>query len=142
MFPPVKALYFYYDFGVYMQDINVQELISQIIKQAEENTHTEFHLVDSWSEFSFYREQRRSLRVVLKALRESADDLFKTYCKEVSQGTADFTKLLAYQEFQDIVEYYDIELQVIHSMILEYLDYLASGHFLSALSGNYRSNGG
>lgn len=124
-----------------MQDTDVQELIMQIIEQAEEQNHTPPHLIDTWPEYCFYRDQRRSLKVVLKVLRDSAESLFKSYCKKVAHGTANVNQILAYRQFQDIIAYYDDELQIIHGMILEYTNYLASGNLFAALFGESRSKG-
>lgn len=109
-----------------MQDLDAQEIITELIQQAEENKNTEFHLITTWDEYLYYLGQERSLKVVLKVLQQCANSIFKTYCKEIPFGTADFNLLLAYNKFKDIEAYYAQELKTIKEMNAEYDNYLGS----------------
>ena len=121
-----------------MQDIEAREIITQIIQQAEERRGVKPHIINTWPEYNFYCDQEKSLKVVLKVLRNCADFVFKDYCKEVSLGVADFNKLLAYKQFQDIIMFYHQELLIINGMVNEYSKYLTSGNFINALLGEER----
>lgn len=116
-----------------MQEIDAQEIILKIIQQAQESKPTEFHLIKTWHEYNFYWDQEESLRVLTKALRNSANFIFKSYCKEVAQGEADFNKLLAYKHFQTINNFYNQELTTVRNMLAEYHEYLNSGNFVAAV---------
>ena len=109
-----------------MQDLDAQEIIAELIQQAEENKNTEFHLITTWDEYLYYLGQERSLKVVLKVLRQCANSIFKTYCKEIPLGTADFNLLLAYNKFKDIEVYYAKELKTIKEMNAEYDNHLGN----------------
>lgn len=123
-----------------MQDIDTQELILKIIKQAEDGKHSEYHMITTWREYKYYQYQEESFETVIKVLRNCANSVFKEYCKEVPTGNAPFMKLLAYRQFEDIIAYYKQEQHTIQEMLLEYHDYLASGNLLRALFGEIRED--
>ena len=109
-----------------MQETELQEIIEQLIQRALKEDYTEKHLIDNWSEYKFYLQQQRSLRVVLRILRNSANFVFKTYCKEVAEGEADLNKLLAYVQLQEVVEFYEKDLSIVKAMNDEYDEYLGN----------------
>jgi hypothetical protein len=121
-----------------MKDIEAKEIITQIIQQAEEQKGVKPHIINTLSEYLFYLDQEKSLKVVLKILRNCADYVFKEYCKEVITGNADFTKLLAFKEFHEIITYYSQELLIVNGMTDEYYKYLTSGNFINAIFGEER----
>ena len=123
-----------------MQDIESQEIVEKLIQRAQENIHTVVYPIDTWTEYKYYRGQRRAFKVVIKLLTRSADAVFKDYCKSIPSGEGVFFKLLAYAQFQDIIEYYVEEQKIIEGMIVDYENYLASGHFISAFLGGYRED--
>jgi hypothetical protein len=123
-----------------MQDIESQEIVERLIQRAQENIHTVVYPIDTWAEYKYYRGQRRAFKVVIKILTRSADAVFKDYCKSIPSGEGVFFKLLAYAQFQDIIEYYVEEQKIIEGMIADYENYLASGHFISAFLGGYRED--
>ena len=121
-----------------MTKADAQEILMQIIRQAEERKGVKPHIINTLSECLFYRDQERSLKVVLKVLRNCANFVFKEYCSEIPTGSASFNKLLAYKEFQEIITYYHQELLIVQGMLGEYYRYLASGNFIKAVSGEDR----
>ena len=117
-----------------MQETEVQSIIEQLIQRALKEDYTNFHLISSWTEYKFYLQQQRSLRVVLRVLRNSANFVFKTYCSEVAKGEADFSKFLAYTQFQDYIYFYTKEYEIIKAMNDEYDEYLGNlRNFVSAV---------
>jgi hypothetical protein len=121
-----------------MKDIEAKEIITQIIQQAEEQKGVKPHIINTLSEYLFYLDQEKSLKVVLKILRNCADYIFKEYCKEVVAGNADFTKMLAFKEFHEIIIYYNQELLIVKGMLGEYYRYLTAGNFINAFLGEDR----
>ncbi len=121
-----------------MQESEAREIINQLIQQAQEGVHREVHLIHTLSEYLFYCGQARSLKVVLRVLRNSSNLVFRSYCKGVARGASNLDELLAYQQLQAIIPYYEQELQIVNDMIVEYEDYLFSGNFIPALFGASR----
>lgn len=121
-----------------MQDTESQEILLQILKQAEEGKSFKFHLITSWADFIAYWRDYKSTKLVIKVLTEAAEGLFKHYCKEVSSGTADFTELLAYAELLDIKAFYEKDRDTLKQMLDEYDDYLGHGHFWFSFLGGER----
>jgi hypothetical protein len=121
-----------------MQDIEAQEILLQILRQAEEGKSIEFRLIASWAEFKKYWRDYRSTKLIIRVLKESADGLFKHYCKEVATGPADFTELLAYSELLDVKAFYERDRDTLKKMLDEYDDYLGKGHFWYSFLGGER----
>lgn len=121
-----------------MTKADAQEILNQIIRQAEERKGVKPHIINTLSEYLFYRDQEKSLKAVLKVLRNCANFVFKEYCAEVPTGRANFTKLLAYKEFQEIITYYNQELLIVRGMLGEYYRYLTAGNFINAFLGEDR----
>lgn len=121
-----------------MQDTEAQELLLEILNNAEEGKSIQFRFITSWSEFRFCSRQSKATKLVIRVLRSAAKDLFKTYCEEIVTGSADFTKLLAYSEFQDIIAFYERDLDTLKKMLDEYDEYLGQGHFWYSFLGGER----
>lgn len=121
-----------------MQDTDAQELLLNILNNAEEGKSIQFRFITSWSEFRFYWQNFRSTKLVIRVLRSAAKDLFKTYCEDIVAGSADFTKLLAYTEFQDVIAFYERDLNTLRKMLDEYDEYLGQGHFWYSFLGGER----
>lgn len=121
-----------------MQDTDAQELLLNILNNAEEGKSIQFRFITSWSEFRFYWQNFRSTKLVIRVLRSAAKDLFKTYCEDIAAGSADFTKLLAYTEFQDVIAFYERDLNTLKKMLDEYDEYLGQGHFWYSFLGGER----
>jgi hypothetical protein len=122
-----------------MQKTEAQQLLSEILDYAKEGKSIEFHFITSWSEFSFIRKSHKATRLVIKTLKASANKLFKTYCKEVPSGAADFNRLLAFAQLQEVIIFYEKELVTMKRMIDEYDEYLGQGHFWYSLLGGERN---
>ena len=121
-----------------MQESEAIEIINQLIMQAQEGEHTEVHLISTLSEYFFYLGQAKSLRVVLRVLRNSSNFVFKAYCRGIVIGTSNIDELLAYQQLRGIIPYYEQELEIVNDMIVEYEDYLFFGNLIPALFGASR----
>ena len=122
-----------------MQATEVQEIINELINQAESGEHTDRHLITTWTEYRFYLGQQRALKVVIKLLRNCADLVFADYCKEIPLGTSDLNKLLAYSQLRDVTAYYEQELALVKEMNDEYDNYLGNwANFFKAIIGYQR----
>lgn len=121
-----------------MQETEAQEIISLLLDKARENKHTEIRLITTYREFRAVKKQARALKVVLKILRNSANSVFKSYCKEIVECEQDITKLLAYNQLFGIAAYYKRELEIITEMITEYDKYLDECNYIATLFGAVR----
>lgn len=121
-----------------MNDIEAKQLISNILDQAQESKSLKFHYIRSWSELKYYIRLKKSTKLIIGALRSSANKLFKDYCKDVNNGTADVNKLLAYSQLQDVIAFYTNELATLQWMLDEYDEYLGQGHFWYSFLGGQR----
>ena len=114
-----------------MQDQEARELINELIQQAEAEDHVEHKLITSWEEYRFYLQQERALKVVIKVLRTCANATFDVYCEEILSGESDLNKLLAYVQLQDIIAFYEQDLQTVKKMNAEYDEHLGNwGNFV------------
>lgn len=122
-----------------MNNSEANQLLLDIITQAQEGKSVEFRYITSWSEFIYYTRLSRSTKLVIKALSASADKVFKEYCKDVIAGISDINKLLAYSQLQDIIAFYNNDLAILKRMLDEYDDYLGNwGNFWHAFLGGER----
>jgi hypothetical protein len=139
MFPPIKVPILIILSGVLkMQETEAQQLILDIINQAQSGQSFKFHFITSWREFRYYSKSARATALLIRTLESSAEKLFKSYCKDVSVGTADVTKLFAYTEIKDIIAFYEQDLETLQKMLDDYDDYLGKGNFLYAFWGGER----
>lgn len=122
-----------------MQNPEVQQMLLKIIEHAQTAESTEFHFLRNWAEYRFFISKRRSFKLLIKAVQNGADRLFKNYCKGIVTGESNFTKLLAYQQLLPVIAFYQHELQVIADMLDEYDAYLAKGNFLRSFLGDPRA---
>ena len=124
-----------------MTDLETTQLTQEIINKAQEGVIRPFSTIKFWSEFKYYRGLAKATKVVIKTLEVSAEKLFKEYCKDVIAGISDITKLLAYQQLLDIVDFYEEELKTIKAMVDDYDEYLGNlGNFIGAIFGERRDN--
>ena len=124
-----------------MYDQETREIVEQLIQQAQEDQHTQPHTLVTWQEFMFYRKQVKAYKVVINILQKSADNLFKSYCYDVIKGETEFSKVLAYVQLLDIVDYYQQEHDIVNEMVKEYDKYLEEGNltnFICAIFGAVR----
>ena len=124
-----------------MTDQDTTLLIQDIINRAQEGRAFPFRTIRYWSEFRYFQRYARSTKIIIRILRVSANNLFKDYCKGVIAGISDITKLLAYQQLLDIVDFYKEELKTIQAMVDDYDEYLGDlGNFVRAFFGERRDN--
>lgn len=122
-----------------MSDKETQQLTLQIIDYARKAKLTEFHFLENWTEYRFYQERRRTLKLLIKTLYKGTDRLFEKYRQSIVSDTDDFTKLLAYKQMLSTIEFYKKELAVVTDMIYEYEAYLLEGNYINAWLGEQRA---
>ena len=125
-----------------MDDNEAQQILEEILAQAETGQSTEFRFITSWVDFISCFKMYKANKLIVKMLKQSSKRLFKTYCKDVISGISDVTKLLAYNQLDDVIEYYKKELGTLDKMLDEYEEYLWHGNFLYAFLGGERDNDG
>ena len=125
-----------------MTDQESTLIIQEIINKAQEGRALTFRPILYWNEFTYYYRLIISTKLVIKTLKQAADNLFKEYCKDIIAGTSDFTKLLAYEQLLDIVAFYNKDLDTVQLMVNDYRDYLFSsfGSFINAVTGGRRND--
>lgn len=121
-----------------MQQTEAQQLLVDIIEQANK-PNTPFTFITTWSEFRFYWRNRRATKLIIRTLEAAAGNLFKTYCKDITAGSADVTKLLAVKQLEGIIVYYKKELDTLQRMLNDYDDYLGKGNFWYSFLGGERN---
>ena len=120
-----------------MQYTDAQQLVSDIIEQAKK-PNTEFTFITTWNEFRFSWSKFRTIKLIIKTLKDAAKKLFKNYYKDIITGSADVNKLLAAKQLEDIIAYYGRELDTLERMLKDYDDYLGQGHFWYSVFGGER----
>ena len=122
-----------------MTDNEAQQLLLDIINQAQEGQALEFQYIKSWYEFKYYKRLARSTKVVISTLSFSANNLFNEYCRDVIAGISDVNKLLAYSHLRDIIAFYEKDLETVNQMLDEYDEYLGDwSKFWHAFLGGER----
>ncbi len=121
-----------------MQHTEVQQILLTLIKHAQSAKFTEFQFLQNLSEYNFYKGKSKSYRILIKILKKSVNKLFRSYCKKIPEGTANFNSLLAYKQINQTIDFYKRELEIIGEMLDEYEAYLLSGYFFCALTGECR----
>jgi hypothetical protein len=139
MFPPIMAHFILIIArNIYMDNTEANQLLLEIIAQAENRQFTEFRLITSWAEFNQFRRNKLATKLIINMLKDSARSLLKGYCHSITLGTQDLTQLIAYTEIQDITAFYEQELLNLQKMIDEYDEYLGEGHFWYSFLGGER----
>lgn len=124
-------------------DNNVaQQILSEILAQAEKGESTKFRFITSWNDYLACRKLYKSNKLIIRILKSSSVRLFKTYRKDVIAGISDVTKLLAYCQLDDVIAFYNKELDTLDNMLDEYENYLCHGNFIYALLGGERDSDG
>lgn len=121
-----------------MEPTDGQQIILEIIKQAQSCKPTKFHFITTIEECLGYYQHIDSTKVIIKVLKRASDKLFKNYCKNVSTGAACVEELIAFTEIREITDFYKTELATFSEMVDEYKDYLRAGNFFRALMGEHR----
>ena len=88
-----------------MHDTETQQIILEILEQAQSGKSFEFRFITSRSEFQFFWQSAKATKLLIRTLKASAKDLFNTYCEDVADGAPDVNKLLAVKELEDV--YYE-----------------------------------
>ena len=114
------------------------ELILEIITNAQELKYIECRYITSWREFRYYTKLITSTKFIIRALKSSANRLYKSYCKDVIAGVSDVNKLLAYSQLLDIIKFYIKDLETLRKMVNEYDEYLGNGNFWYSFLGGER----
>lgn len=118
-----------------MQTTEEQQLLTEILNYAQEGKFIEFRLIRSWNEFIGYWQDSKATKLVIKALRIGAEDLFKSYCGDIVSGSTDVNKLLAFKQLQDVIAFYERDLATLKRMLDEYDEYLGNHFWYSFLGG-------
>ena len=121
-----------------MYDNETQQLMMTIIEHAKTAKPSEFRFIRNWSDYKFHRSKRSSFKLLVSGLRKTSDRLFKKYCVGVSEGNPNFNQLLAFQQLQQVMSFYQQELDTYTDMVYEYDAYLMEGNFLWAFLGAVR----
>lgn len=122
-----------------MQSTEVQQMLTTIIEHAQTKPHVTFKLLTNWSDYKYYQGKRKYLKLLLRALDSGGERLFKNYCKDVVIGKNSVTKLIAFNQLQQVRKYYEIDLHTVTDMVWEYEAYLLEGNYLWASLGSIRS---
>jgi hypothetical protein len=121
-----------------MEPLDGQQIITEIINQAQNSKFTKFHFITTMEEYLAYYQHTSSTKVVIKLLKRAGNRLFKSYCKNVSVGASRVEELIAFTEIREIMDFYKTELITFNKMLDEYKDYLCAGNFFRALMGERR----
>jgi hypothetical protein len=121
-----------------MEQPTNEDILKEIFARAEERQFTKFRFIRNLEEFAYWLDITKANKLIIKTLIESANNLFKKYCKDVVGCVANSQELFAYTELRDIIKFYETELVTINSMTAEYKDYLCHGNFINALLGEER----
>ena len=109
-----------------------QEILLNLIDHAKAGRHTKFEQLRFFNEYAGARITYRATEKIVVVLEESADTLFKNYCKAVKQQQADVNLLLAYKQLQQAVNFYKEESRIIKDILIDYENYLWEGNFVKA----------
>lgn len=115
-----------------------EQIVTEIIERAKKGQFTEFRFIRNLEEFAYWLGIIKVNKLIIKTLTESANNLFKKYCKDVVECVANSQELFTYTELRDIIKFYETELITVKSMTAEYKDYLCHGNFIRAFLGEER----
>lgn len=124
---------------IYLQQTEIQDMLFEIIDYAQTADSYQFNYICTWKDYKFYKGKFRSFKLLVRALSDAAERMFKKYCNSVSFGKEeDPTKLIAFHQMQEIIQFYVTEADTLADMLSEYRAYLNSGHFLNSFLGQHR----
>lgn len=121
-----------------MNDNETQQILEEILDYAENGEPIEFRLIKSLADYRSRLISYKATKLVIKMLKQSSKSLFKTYCKDVTSGISDVTKLIAYSQLGDIIRFYEQDLKTLYDMLDEYEEYIWSGNLFYSLMGGKR----
>lgn len=122
-----------------MSSTDIQQIVLKIIQFAQTTELTKFRFICNWTEYKYFKGKRKAYKVFVRALRKGATRLLNTYCAGVIDGSAKFTKLLAFQQMSQVINFYEQEIETFTNMIYEYEAYLLDGNFLDSFLGKPRA---
>jgi hypothetical protein len=112
-------------------------LTQEILEYAHKAKPAEFRFIRTRADYKFFIGQRRTTKLLIRSLYEAANRLFRQYCAKPIEGDS-YIKLVACNQIQEVIKFYEHELEVLKDMIYEYEAYLMEGHWLSAFLGSVR----
>lgn len=121
-----------------MTNTDTKQLLLAILEKAQEGKSLQFQIITSWDDFKYYTHLAKSNKIIIKALKSSANNLFKEYCKDVIAGVSNVDKLLAYVQLRDFIRFYEKDFNTLKQMLDEYDEYLGQGHFWYSFLGGER----
>lgn len=121
-----------------MNDNEIQQILEEILDYAENGEPIEFRLIESLADYRSRLISYKATKLVIKMLKQSSKSLFKTYCKDVTFGISDVTKLIAYSQLADIILFYEQDLKTLYDMLDEYEEYLWRGNLFYSVVGGKR----
>lgn len=122
-----------------MKDKETQQLIISVLEFARDTKPSEFRLLRTWSEYSTYKRKRSAYKLLVRGLTKTSDRLFKKYCYGICIGEGNINQLLAYQQLQQTLQFYQHEVDVFTDIIYEFEAYLMEGNLLGSFMGEIRS---
>jgi hypothetical protein len=111
---------------------DTKELLLDLIEKARAGEHTKFEQLRFFSEYAGGRITYGATNKVVEVLEDSANTLFKKYCKAVTQHQADVNLILAYKQLQQAVDFYREEQRIIKDNLTDYENWLFDGNLLKA----------
>lgn len=112
--------------------------MSDLLNTVERGQHRQFQYLRSWQEYSRARKIYRAEKLLVASIGQSADKLFKKYCKDIAAGETAIIKLIAYSTTIKMLKFYEEELKIITNMLVEYEYYLAATYWVDFLFGTQR----
>lgn len=114
------------------------KIVNDIFKRVELEVHTSPEFIKSYKDYKVRKINLKALRLLVHGLERNAKHILKDYCRGITKGTEDFTKLLAYRSILKAIAFYKKEIDIILDMIYEYDAYLMDGNYLTSVLGEIR----
>jgi hypothetical protein len=111
---------------------DTQELLLNLIENAKAGEHTKFVQLRFFNEYVGGWATYKATQKVADILEDSANTLFKKYCKAIKQHQADVNLILAYKQLQQAVDFYREEQKITKDILVDYENWLFDGNFLKA----------
>lgn len=117
-----------------------QQMLMTIIEHAKTAKPSEFRFIRTWKDYKFCKGKVSSFKLLVTGLNKTSERLFKRYYKGVLNCDSNFNQLLAYQQLQQVIRFYEQELTTYLSMVYEYEAYLMEGHYFQSFLGEIRAD--
>lgn len=115
-----------------------KQLVNKLIDRAKANNHSSFEFVRNLNEYTATKTFKNAVQKIATRFIKSANNLFKSYFKDLKEGISKLDLFLAAKEMMNISEFYMGEVAIAEDMLSEYRSYLGAGHALDAFMGIYR----